>query len=155
MPRFLSPEWVDELARAAEAAPSLRGDLSDVRLELRYVVPDAPGGEIAYTVSIANGRVRVDRSGQGPSSAVGVTLLLRAPYETAVALHRGERTAQDALACGALKVAGNLDALVRHRRALVALADVFASLREATTYDRPPDGGPTTEGPDTERQAAR
>ena len=54
--------------------------------------------------------------------------------ETAIALARGDITAQSVLASGRLHVSGELDSLARHSAALAAVDDVFATVRRDTTF---------------------
>ena len=133
MVAFLSPDWIDaldEAGRLVAVAP-------DVRLTVQQVVSDAPAGAggsgeaatVRYHLVIGDGTIRV-RPGQAASP--DVTLLQS--YDVAVALSRGEVSAQSALAVGRLKVAGALERLVRHGAALAAVEDGFASVRERTSY---------------------
>jgi len=62
-------------------------------------------------------------------------LVFRTDYATAVALQRGELTAQEALESGRLEVRGRLDRVTGARKVLVALDDAAGELRAATTYD--------------------
>jgi hypothetical protein len=132
--RFLTPEWLEALGEAAAGVELPAA----VRLTLQQVVTgiDGPGeGGVAQKVVVryhlvaGDGRLSV-RPGQAPAA----DLTLTQPYEVAVALSRGETNAQQALSAGGLKVSGNVELLVRHGRALTALTDVYASLRDRTDY---------------------
>jgi hypothetical protein len=126
---FLGPEWLDALGRAAGqvALPP------ELRLTLQQIVTGVdrkPGTtEVRYHLVVEDGRLSV-RPGQAPAP----DLTLTQSYELAVALSRGETNAQQALSAGHLRVSGNVELLVRHARALISLADVYAQLREATVY---------------------
>jgi hypothetical protein len=130
---FLGPEWLDALARAAEAVrfpPELRLVLQQV------VTGDGPGDRgvpentvVRYHLVAEDGRLWVR-----PGQAAEPDLTLTQSYEVAAALSRGDVNAQQALSAGRLKVSGNVELLVRHSRALTTLADVYAGLREVTAY---------------------
>ena len=120
---FLGPDWLEALSRAAGQA-ALPPEL---RLTLQQVVT----GErtVRYHLVVADGCLSV-RPGQAPAP----DLTLTQSYELAVALSRGETNAQQALSAGRLKVSGNVELLVRYSRALNSVADIYAELRDATTY---------------------
>ena len=121
---FLGPEWLDALARAAEAVRFP----PDLHLVLQQVVT-GNGPDVRYHLVAEHGRLSV-RTGQ----AAEPDLTLTQSYEVAAALSRGEINAQQALSAGSLKVSGNVELLVRHSRALTTVADVYAGLRAATAY---------------------
>jgi putative sterol carrier protein len=124
MPRFLTPEWIAALdAAAREAAVP-----ADVRLTIQQIVTD-DGADVRYHLVLADGRLRV-HPGEAPSA--DVTLVQT--REVAAALSRGELNAQQALEAGRLKLRGDLGHLAREGRALVAMEDVFAAVRAATSY---------------------
>jgi putative sterol carrier protein len=124
MPRFLTPEWIAALdAAAREAAVP-----ADVRLTIQQIVTD-DGPDVRYHLVLADGRLRV-HPGEAPSA--DVTLVQT--WEVAAALSRGELNAQQALEAGRLKLRGDLGHLAREGRALVAMEDVFAAVRAATSY---------------------
>lgn len=121
---FLGPEWLAALAAAAGNA-TLPPDL---HLTLQQIVTDGDG-EVRYHLVAEGGRLSV-HDGQ----AADPDLTLRQSYELAAALSRGETNAQQALSAGSLKVSGNVELLVRHARALTAVADIYAELRSLTAY---------------------
>ena len=91
MPAFLSDEWFAALERRTDLDPA-------IALRLRQVVDDE-----RWTVEVRAGRVSVDRDDDGE---VDVTITTDRP--TAEAIASGELAAQDALAAGRLKLAGDL-----------------------------------------------
>jgi putative sterol carrier protein len=125
--KFLGPEWLDALGRAAGrvALPA------ELRLTLQQVVTGVDGEEteVRYHLVVEDGCLSV-RPGQAPAP----DLTLTQSYGLAAALSRGDTNAQQALSTGRLKVSGNVELLVRHARALTSLADVYADLRDATAY---------------------
>ncbi len=122
---FLAPDWLEALGRAAEAVRFPAG----LGLVLQQVVTDVDGGDVRYHLVAGDGRLSVV-----PGQAAAPDLTLSQSYEVAVALSRGELNAQQALSAGLLKISGNVELLVRHGRALTALADVYAGLRDRTAY---------------------
>lgn len=122
---FLAPEWLEALGRAAEVVRFP----ADLHLVLQQVVTDVEGRDVRYHLVAEDGRLSVR-----PGPAAEADLTLTQSYEVAAALSRGELNAQQALSAGRLKVSGNVELLVRHGRALTALADVYAGLREQTVY---------------------
>jgi hypothetical protein len=124
---FLSPDWIADMDAAARQAtvPAGVGNLT-----VEQVVRDVPGqGEVRYHVRLSGGAVRVIA---GPAGAPDVRVL--ADYETAVAMHRGVQSAQEALARGRAKLQGPIQGMRGREAALRALDDVFESVRAATTY---------------------
>ena len=119
MAPFLSPAWVAALAEAAGTAAVDQ----EVRLTVRQVVDG-----VGWTIRVEDGRVTVEDSAEAD-----VTFLADRP--TAQALVRGELGAQDALLVGRLRVRGDVAALLRAAPALAALDDLFAAVRDDTTYD--------------------
>jgi putative sterol carrier protein len=125
MARFLTSEWIAALDEAGRKA-SVPGGVS---LTIQQIVTDDGGEEIRYHLVLDEGRVRVH---SGEAAAPDVTLVQS--REVAVALSRGELNAQQALEAGRLKLRGDIGHLARHGKALTALEDVFAVVREGTAY---------------------
>lgn len=125
MVRFLSAEWLTALDQSARglAVPD------DVTLVVEQVVTDADAGEVAYHLAFEAGRLRVH-----PGRAQAPSVSLRQSYDTAVALARGELNAQQAMALGRLRVAGDVALLSRYGGALRRMADVFGPLRDRTEF---------------------
>jgi len=135
---FLSEEWIAELAAGCRTAATDRdGDLRQLVVE--PVVGGVPGrGEVSYRISFDATACTVT-----PSSAAAppADVRLVTDFATAVVLARGEMNAQAALAAGRLRVTGDVVRLAAHASALARLDDVFASVRENTTYPEPPERG--------------
>lgn len=128
MTRFLSPEWLAQVEDAAGRDERLRQTASTVDVTVRHVVLGGPGGDVAYTVRIADGAVRVTPEGTDGD------VVLTQDYDTAVAISKGTLTPAAAFAAGRLKLGGRVDVLVRQGDALATLADAFARVRESTEY---------------------
>jgi hypothetical protein len=124
---FLSPAWIADLDAAARRAV-VPDDVGDLTVE--QVVVDVPGtGELRYHVRFAAGTLRVI-----PGAAVSPDLRVLAEYTSAVAMHRGELSAQEALARGRATLEGPIQGVRGREAALRGLDDAFASVRAATTY---------------------
>jgi hypothetical protein len=117
---FLTDEWLDELDAAAQEA-----DVPAVpRLVVQQVVPDGPGGEVAYAMVVEDGRVRIERGRvQHPD------LVFTQDCATAEAIHRGELSAQAAFMQGRLRLGGDLRAVIDRAADLASIDDVFARAR--------------------------
>lgn len=122
MVRFLSPEWLHAIDRAAETvgpcAPELDGFVIGYRVD-----------DIDYHVTFASGRMRVI-----PGAPADATVTLHLDRPTAVAIARGELSAQRAFMCGRLRIGGDVHALVRANAAVATLGDVFAKVRSETEW---------------------
>ena len=125
MPRFLSDEWLAALAGAAAGA----GVAPDVTLAVEHVITGAPAGEVRYGVRIAGGKVEVVPGGIDTADA-----RFTQDWDTAVAVHRGDLSAQDAFMTGRLEVTGDVRALIRTQEAVALLEEAFAGLRADTRY---------------------
>lgn len=128
MPRFLSPEWLDALARAGRDAemPGLAGRPP---LIIEQTVAGGPGGEVTYHLVIAAAAITV---ADGPSPDAQVRF--SADYDTASAIARGSASAAEAFLGGRLRIGGDARALLAAGEALAGLDDVFAAVRAETTY---------------------
>jgi hypothetical protein len=129
VPRFLSDAWVSALADAAAAASAP----PDLELAVEHVVTGGPGGEARYGVRIAGGKVSVVPGGF-TDGTVHADATFRQDWDTAVAVHRGELSTQDAFMTGRLQVDGDVRALIRSEDGLAALDGLFAALRASTEY---------------------
>lgn len=127
MAAFLSPAWIAELDAAARST-MLPADVGELTVEL--VVRDVPdAGEVRYHVRFADGRLRVV-----PGAVESPDVRILSDYETAVAMHRVELSAQEAIARGRAKLQGPIQGVRGREAALRGLDDAFASVRAATTY---------------------
>lgn len=125
MARFLTPEWLDELQRAADKAEAV----PDADIVVAHEVTDTPDGDVCFRFAAVDGRLTLT---WGTTADAHITLL--EDYATAVTVARGELPAQQAVAEGRLKLRGDVGALVRNGAALAALGDLFRAVRDSTTY---------------------
>ena len=128
MARFLSPEWLAEMAVAAAGSEALRDKPTGVGVSVRQVVLDGPDGDVAYTVRIDGGTVTVVPDGEAGD------LEITSDYATASEISQGRLSPAAAFASGRLKLGGRVGVLARHAGVLGGLGDVFASLRGTTEY---------------------
>ncbi|MGZ8752974.1 MAG: hypothetical protein ACXW1S_08325 [Acidimicrobiia bacterium] len=136
MPTFLSPAWIAALDAALSGA-ILADSEPFTPFTLRQVVTDRGSGtEFEYRVALSDQGIRVT-PGTSESDPTA-ELDFETDYDTAVALNRGELSAQEALESGRLEVRGRLDRITGARKLLVALDDAARELRATTTYDPGP-----------------
>ena len=126
--RFLSPAWLAALNEAA-AGDEARAATAGLSLTLQQRVTGGPDGDVAYALRIDRGTVEVT-----PGEDPGADAAFSQDWATAVAVARGELPAATAFVAGRIKVAGRLDALLRHQGALAHLERALAPVRERTTY---------------------
>lgn len=129
MAQFLSPEWMDELGRAAAGHDEMAEAASGVDLTLQQVVTRRGRADSRYAIRISGGRLEVVSG-----AAEGADVTLTEDYETAVALSRGDITAQDALMAGRIRIQGQTSALVRSQEVLGLAQRCFDQVRERTSY---------------------
>ncbi len=127
--QYLSDEWL-AAANAALADPSRlddRVDATSAPVRIGYTVLDGPSGDRSYVVEL----------GPSPRFEAGVadtqvTLTLR--YQDAVSIATGAASAQRAFLDGAIRLGGDVTALLGSAAVLVSIEDRLASLRAATLY---------------------
>jgi putative sterol carrier protein len=126
--RFLSPEWLAELAAATASSDTMQAAAAGVNLSVGHHVSGGPHGDVAYVVRFADGQVEVVPGLDEADVAVHQS------YATAAAISRGELAPAEAFAAGAVRLGGRPGLLAEHREALARLEDVFAELRSRTDY---------------------
>lgn len=127
MARFLSPEWLADMATAAAASEDLQRAAAGLDLSVRHVVRGTPNGDVAYTMRFQEGTVSVASDAAGD---VEVT----SDYPTAAAVSQGRLSPAMAFASGRMKLAGHVGSLAANAGLLSALGDVFGSVRTRTEY---------------------
>jgi putative sterol carrier protein len=129
MARFLSAEWLEQVAAAAHDDEELRAATAGVSLTVQQVVTGGPDGDVAWHVRLGDGKVDI-ASGRAPDADVVITQSL----ETATAVSRGGLSPADAFASGRLKLGGQVGLLVRHQRAFEQLGIALTAVRDETTF---------------------
>jgi putative sterol carrier protein len=127
MARFLSPEWVADLAAAAEGVEVAAEQ--DVAVQ-QVVAVDGTDEPVRWGLRVAGGRVAVV-AGAVPDADVTLTT----DRATATSLAKGEAAVTDVFMAGRLRIAGDLRALMRAGGVLGALDQAFAGVRERTSWD--------------------
>lgn len=125
MAAFLSDAWLSELSDAAAAAEMPDG----ARLVVQQVVVEPDGSETAYAVRVEDGRLAVV-----PGRAEAFDVSFTQHRRTAVAIARGERSAQAAFLAGDLRIGGDVTRLSSQAALLGAISDLFARVRATTQW---------------------
>lgn len=137
MPRFLSPQWVEEFNQlvAAVTLPEPDGDAAlavrDGCFSLRQVVTGGPEGETVRTLRVEGGRVWMEAD---PDATADPDVTVALTWDDAVALSLGTFSPAEALAGGRIRVRGDLGVLAAGQAALAAAAGALEPLRADTTY---------------------
>ncbi len=126
---YLSAAWLAEADAAASQSDPLRNVTADVALVVQQEVTGGPGGDTAYHVVVDHGAVSVR-----PGRAAQPDVTFTEDHATAVAIGRGELSAQAAFMIGKLRVRGDLERLLIHQDAFSGIDDVFDELRGRTTW---------------------
>lgn len=126
MARFLSPEWFTEVTRAEPP-----GTTPPVAV-LEQVVEGTPDGAVTYRIEVAGGRGRI--VWPVPEPAGRPDLRFTSDWTTAVAIARGELSAQRALMLGRVRVSGNPGRLAELAGDLEGADPIPDSVRRATIY---------------------
>jgi predicted lipid carrier protein YhbT len=129
VPRYLSAEWFDEVNQAAAGDPQLQVDTAGVTLTIQQVVTGSPDGDVRYAVRVRDGVVEVSL-GEDPGADVTMT----EEWDTAVKVASGQLSPATAFMTGRIRVSGNVGALLDAQGSLRELDQVFAGLRERTTF---------------------
>ena len=124
MARYLSAEW---FASATAASGDPLGEA--VEMVLEQVVRGAPEGDVFYRVEVAGDRARL--VWPVPDGAAPADLRITTDWSTAVAVARGDLSAQRALMQGRLRIKGSPAGL----GAPPGLDPVPAAVRASTTFD--------------------
>lgn len=121
MAEFLTDEWLEGLAGAAQRA----NVPVELTLTVEQVIPDGRDGqEVAFVMQAQSGRLSVH-----PGRAERPDVSFTQDRATALAIHRGELSAQEAFMDGRLRLGGNLRAVIDRAGALAAIDDLFAAAR--------------------------
>ncbi|MEI2700249.1 MAG: SCP2 sterol-binding domain-containing protein [Microthrixaceae bacterium] len=126
MVQYLSDEWLDEAGSALAATTVGTGEEPVV---LQYEVTAAPGGKRTYSLTFDDGHVVLAKG-----SRKDATTSFSLDYDVAVAVARGELSAQTAFMQGRLKLGGDVMMLVRQHHLLDGVTDALADLRDRTEY---------------------
>jgi hypothetical protein len=127
--RYLSLDWIDELARAVAADEHLR-ELADTHeIGLTQVVGDGPDGDVTYHLQVGDGIAQF-----GPGAAEPEHVRMEQSWDTAVAVATGDLNAQDAFVNGHIRLFGDQQRLLDAQPIFGALDSVLTALRARTEY---------------------
>ena len=126
MARYLSDEW---LAAAHDAlGPPPDADVEGA-LVIEQQVEGGPHGRVVWHVVVA-GDARAIQAGPHPHPDVTFSQ----DYTTAVAVARGDLSAQEAFMTGRITMGGDAGALIAAAPAMATFGDALAAVRADTTY---------------------
>ena len=129
MPRYLSREWLDAAQRAIDASPTVHEAARGADFVVQHVVTGGSDGDVTYYVRVGGSSVQICEG-----NAADPTVIFTEDYDTAVAVGRGELSAQAAFMAGRIRVRGNLPRLVQQSGAFTDIEDALAGLRSETSY---------------------
>lgn len=129
MAAYLSAAWFEQVNQAVRSDADLVGHLGGATFSVQQVVVDAPDGDVAYWLRLDDGAVT---TGLGRVADPDVTIT--ESYDTAVAVVRGELSAEAAFLAGHLRLAGDLRALAAHQGVLQRVGAAAAGVRADTAY---------------------
>lgn len=135
--QYLSEEWVEAAGTALEEAwrhpvgdgPSGASEPASP-LTVAWEVTGAPGGKVTYHMWLGPDGAGMATGEPADGADAGMAL----DYDTAVAIARGEVSAQAAFMQGRLKLGGDVTVLIRGAGALAALGDALGALRGTTEF---------------------
>lgn len=133
---FLTPEWIEQLAKRASASsrrtPGPAGHAPASSVTLRMQVTGGPDGDVEYHVTF-NGSGATITAGP-PETGRGAHVVVVQDYATAADISRGDLTPASAFASGRMRLGGQVGMIGEHREELLALGDLYETLRAETTY---------------------
>lgn len=126
---YLSDEWIDAadaLLRKVSIEPPLVGP----GFSIETVVTDGPHGDRRYTVEVEGATLRAHVAGAAHDSVVRLTQ----QHRTAVAIARGESSAQAAFLAADIQLGGDVSILIAHAGLVAQIGDALAPLRRTTDF---------------------
>ena len=123
MVKFLSDEHFAAANEALSNDPGFQNAITGVDLSVQFDVSGTDEGDIAYSLTIADGSVSTSL---GPLPDADVTVA--SDYETSKAISKGELNVQMAFMTGKIKVGGNMAKIMMHQSVLNEYARVLSSL---------------------------
>ena len=127
--RFLSPEWMEAVNRAAASCPEVEATAGQAPVTISQLVTGGPDGDVAYTLRVGDGGMRVSTGGTDDA-----TVTISEDWTTAVAVARGEMGADEAVMAGRMAVRGDMEALIAARDLLQIAQSCVAAVGPRTSY---------------------
>lgn len=121
MALFFSEEWVRQVDAAIQASQEVAKAAAGKNIVFEQVATDAPGGEMAYHIVIADGAVRAV-----PGRAEKPTVTITGPWDVHVSINKGEISPPVALLTGKGKLSGD-------RMKLMSERNLFATIHASTS----------------------
>ena len=127
--RYLSLDWIDEIARRVAADSELQKLGSSHSIGITQVILESPDGTVIYHLQAGNGAVSF---GAGPADPEDVRL--EQEWFTAVDVATGEMTAEDAFITGCIRLSGNAPLLLECQAVFAGLDPIFSAVADQTDY---------------------
>lgn len=127
--RYLSLDWIDEIARRVAADSELQRLGSSHSIGITQVILESPDGTVIYHLQAGNGAVSF---GAGPADPEDVRL--EQEWFTAVDVATGEMTAEDAFITGCIRLSGNAPLLLECQAVFAGLDPIFSAVADQTDY---------------------
>jgi hypothetical protein len=127
--RYLSLDWIAELARVVASDETLRALAADHEIGVTQVVRDGPEGDVTYHLQVGSGTATF-----GAGAAEPEHVRMEQSWGTAVAVATGELNAQDAFVNGHIRLFGDQQRLLDAQPIFGALDAVFTDVRDRTEY---------------------
>lgn len=127
--RYLSLDWIDEIARRVAADVELQKLGATQSIGITQVITESPDGTVIYHLQSGNGKVSF---GAGPADPEDVRL--EQEWFTAVDVATGEMTAEDAFITGCIRLAGNAPLLLECQGVFAGLDPIFSAVADQTDY---------------------
>jgi hypothetical protein len=126
---YLSDAWIAAADAATRGDDDLAVATADVALVVEQTVLGGPDGDRTYHVAFDHGTVTV-ATGHAPRADITLTT----DWDTAIAIARGDESAQVAFMAGRLRLGGDARSLLDRSAALAGLADALGPLRADTDF---------------------
>jgi putative sterol carrier protein len=121
--QFLTDQWASALTSAANGDDGFRAAAAGQQVVLQVGVSSSPWSD-EYYMHFDNGQLTVGIGGAPQSHDVDVQM----PYETNVALSKGELNGQTAAMTGQMKVHGDMMKMMMIGKAQARLSEIEAGL---------------------------
>lgn len=124
-PRFLSPAWLEEAHKVAQASEEFRKHLHHLDASVVTDVADAPGGAITLYYEFADGEFkRLEALKAGAKPPVEPTLTIHTTYETLADINRGKLSVAGAYFKRRFKLEGDKSKAMRFAAAILKYTEV-------------------------------
>ena len=127
--RYLSLDWIDELARVVASDDELRSLARDHEIGVTQVVSGGPEGDVTYHLQVADGAATFGAGAADPEH-----VRMEQSWDTAVAVATGSLNAQEAFVNGRIRLFGDQQRLIAAQPVFGALDAVFTDVRGRTEY---------------------